>query len=380
MVKKQNLVSIITPTYNSDKYITKLFESILIQDYSNIEMFIIDDGSTDGSKNVIESYIPRFKERGYNLEYIYQSNRGQSVAINNALKLVNGDYLVWPDADDFYLKPNSISKMANALKESADDVSMVRVYYTIFDEDEKVVGSHIVHQSNRYKTDLFEDAVFNENGFWFPPGGYMAKVAKIDELIADREIYTEKKAGQNFQLYFPLLYKNKCLTLEEHLYGVVAHGDSHSRNSISTEERKRVYLRTAKHTLKKMKLDKEYLQYLFEKLEVIWGPDVDRSVTRRALRRRRIAKRLIKGILPHGVIVILRNKGILNTPPPEVIVQVQPKSHLEHLNAYDNHIFASGFAQQDLSQQNIEGWLLFCAHVLEKAMSRVKFEKGHNFF
>ena len=80
------LVNVLIPVYNGARYIHRLFDSLLIQTYSNIEIFVVDDGSSDDTKSVIESYIPKFAEKKYKLNYIYQENAGQSAAINNGLK------------------------------------------------------------------------------------------------------------------------------------------------------------------------------------------------------------------------------------------------------------------------------------------------------
>ena len=62
---KKGLVTIITPSYNSAHLIIRLLDSVLTQTYPNVEMFVIDDGSTDDTKDVVESYILAFQRRGY---------------------------------------------------------------------------------------------------------------------------------------------------------------------------------------------------------------------------------------------------------------------------------------------------------------------------
>lgn len=372
---KQRLVTILTPCYNGGQYIAKLFDSVLSQTYKNIEMIVVDDGSEDNSAEIIKAYVPRFQKRGYELQYQYQTNQGQSVAINSALKQVTGDYLVWPDADDYYSEDNAIEKMVEVLDSSDETVSMVRVQYTTVDSQGLILARHYPNEDILYKTDLFEDAVLAENGFWYPPGGYMAKMAKIDEYISDREIYTEKGAGQNFQLYLPLLYKQKCLTVQEFLYTVVAHDDSHSRDIAILRERHKSYYRTIRETLRKIPLNNEYRDYLLRKVRATTINEA--NSTQENSKYRYWVKRFLKGIMPHAAIVTLRKRGILKTPNPQVIIQPAPeKTQLEVLSDYDNEILKIGVAEGE----NIEGRLLFCAHVLEKAMSRVDFEAGHNFF
>lgn len=97
------LVSVITPCYNSGKFIHRLLETILEQDYPCLEMYVIDDGSVDNTKEVVKNYITKFDKRGYTLIYIFQENEGQSVAVNRALKSIKRlNIFVWPDSDDFY--------------------------------------------------------------------------------------------------------------------------------------------------------------------------------------------------------------------------------------------------------------------------------------
>lgn len=277
-----------------------------MQTYPNIEMFVIDDGSIDNSADIIQFYVPKFTKKGYVLEYHYQKHQGQSVAINNGLKLVRGNYLVWPDADDYYASKSAISSMVNALEKSNDKVSMVRVQYNVVDENNKIINRLGINDETRYKTDLFTDAVFGANDFWYPPGGYMAKMVKIDQLIPDRTIYTEKNAGQNFQLYLPILYKHQCLTIERYLYNIVAHDDSHSRDIKTNADRQKIYYRTIKKTLEKIPMDNNYRKYLMIKVESITSMNINSYNSKRSYRM--YTKRAIKGLLPYGLVVLYKRK------------------------------------------------------------------------
>ena len=71
------LVSIITPCYNGESYITCFLDSILYQTYPNIELWIVNDGSKDKTEEIILSYKSKFDDKGYKLNYIYQENAGQ---------------------------------------------------------------------------------------------------------------------------------------------------------------------------------------------------------------------------------------------------------------------------------------------------------------
>ncbi|NRT13275.1 glycosyltransferase family A protein [Flavobacterium sp. 14A] len=232
------LVSIITPCYNGATFIHRLLDSVLNQTYSNIEMFIIDDGSTDDSARIIQRYISKFESKGYTLKYIYQENSGQSVAVNRGLKLFNGEYLTWPDSDDFYASTNAIKEMAEALQESCEEVSVVRCSANLLDEYTLgTVGFLGANVRDNEKVSLFDDAVFENRNFWFQPISYMVKSKFIFELITNRDIYTQKDAGQNWQILLPLFYNKQCLILKATLCNVLVRANSHSKGSYNTFEK-----------------------------------------------------------------------------------------------------------------------------------------------
>lgn len=262
---RNRVVSVITPCYNGEMYIFRLLDSILNQSYPNIEMIVVDDGSTDNSAKIIKSYIPRFEIKGYSLKYIYQENQGQSVAINNALKLFCGDYLVWPDSDDFYATNVAISEMVSNLENSDDSISVVRCYSNVLDE---VTLQRIsVNDSYGNKSDLFEDCLFVQNDFWFGAGNYMAKSSYLKIAIPTLNIYTAKNAGQNWQILLPLLYRKQCRTIPNQLYSILARASSHSRGKYTSLEqlilKYEAYENSIINTLENMQIPQcEKIQYI----------------------------------------------------------------------------------------------------------------------
>lgn len=96
------LVSIITPSYNQGRFIEKTVVSVLNQDYENIEYIIIDGGSTDNTKEIVEKYRDR-------LTFISEKDNGQSDAINKGFKMAKGEIVAWLNSDDVY-EPGCISK------------------------------------------------------------------------------------------------------------------------------------------------------------------------------------------------------------------------------------------------------------------------------
>lgn len=94
---QDELISVIMPAYNSEKYIADSIISVLMQTYKNWELIIIDDGSKDATKNVIQ----RFQDK--RIIYIYQKNEGVASARNNGISKANGRYIAFLDSDDLWL-------------------------------------------------------------------------------------------------------------------------------------------------------------------------------------------------------------------------------------------------------------------------------------
>ena len=108
------LVSVIIPCYNCKRWVREAVESALKQTYPNIEIIVIDDGSTDGSLEVLRAFGPRIKlETG--------PNRGGNSARNRGFVLSTGEYIQFLDADD-YLEPDKIARQVEFLEETKADV------------------------------------------------------------------------------------------------------------------------------------------------------------------------------------------------------------------------------------------------------------------
>jgi len=243
-----DLVSILTPTYNCGHYIPRLLDSVLRQTYPAIEMHVIDDGSVDDTRAIIEQYIPKFEHRGYKLFYHHQENQGQSAAINNHLKLVTGDYFVWPDADDFYKTDDAIEVLVKALKGTDDSIGMARCMLEYLNENDLSV-QRALDTGRVFSDRLFEDCLYGLNDYWYSPGGYMVKTQALKEAIPDLEIYTEHDAGQNWQLMLPVLYSHRCLTINRIMYSVLVRQSSHSRGGYASMMKARKLINSYRKTI-----------------------------------------------------------------------------------------------------------------------------------
>ena len=108
------LVSVIVPVYNVDRYLGRCIKSIMQQSYRNLEIILVDDGSTDNSGTICDT----FKETDDRIIVIHKENGGLSDARNAGIKMFTGEYVTFIDSDD-YVSPDMISLMLTVLKQSS---------------------------------------------------------------------------------------------------------------------------------------------------------------------------------------------------------------------------------------------------------------------
>lgn len=245
---QKGLITILTPCYNTGDILHRLLDSILMQDYPSVEMYAINDGSCDDTEMVIKSYIPKFENKGYKLNYIWQSNSGQSAAINNGIKYISGEFLTWPDSDDYYCDKSALSKFVNALSQAPDDVAMVRCLPTTVSEKNCSLNSATKMSAELEKENQFENCLYSRNFIW-PPINYMIRTNAFFSSNPSKSIYVEKNAGQNWQMLLPVLYSFKCITLVEHLCHVLIRVESHSRGQYKTYKQQCARLSSYKNTI-----------------------------------------------------------------------------------------------------------------------------------
>lgn len=228
----QNKVTIISPVYNGEKYIARFIESVINQSYKNIRLIIIDDGSTDQTKKIIDSYIKKHKE--INIQYIYQINSGQASAMKNAIKFVDTEYFSWADSDDYYEK-DAIKTMVDYLKKNKN-MAIVRGNAVARDQNNinTILYKMDVKKKYQKREDIFEDCIFIRGINCFS-GIYMMRFDKYKERNPKLYFYTNKE-GQNWQLLLPVLYKNRCGYLDKTVYNYVIRKESHSHRTRTTEE------------------------------------------------------------------------------------------------------------------------------------------------
>lgn len=237
------LVSVITPCYNGNGKIQLYLDSLLKQTYNNIEIILINDGSTDNTEDIILSYKNKFINKGYKFIYLKQKNGGQDVALNNGLKFFTGEYLIWPDADDILLEQN-IEKKVKFLEEHKE---YGLVYCNAEIVDSKNINK-VIQKWNRDNSNIkeinFKDILIGKN-ILFAPGAWMARSKYFLDIRPNREIEISGQ-GQNWQMLLPLAYKYSIGKVDDYLFKYIIYKNSHSH-------RKRDYENALKYIERKNK-------------------------------------------------------------------------------------------------------------------------------
>ena len=146
-----NLVSIIIPVYNIEKYMPNCIDSVLCQTYSNLQIILVDDGSTDGCGTICDAYA----EKDSRIVVIHKENGGVSSARNMGLEYVKGTYVTFLDSDDAYA-PCWIEKLVNAM-ESVDADVAVGNYRRVYENKE--TGAQSNHELGVVKINCPEDTI-----------------------------------------------------------------------------------------------------------------------------------------------------------------------------------------------------------------------------
>lgn len=225
---KNPLVSVICLCYNQARFVKETLDSVVNQTYEVIELIVVDDGSSDDSKAVINEWREDHKEVPFvNLK----DNVGNTTAFNQGLKLASGKYVIDLAADDVLLK-NRVEKQVEFFESLQSSVGVIYSDALYIDENGKVLHQHFA--SPRFKPhegEVYEKLI---DTYFVPPPTMMIKMEVFDEL----EGYDESLAYEDFDFWvrssrnWEYMYQDVILTKIRLIEG------SHSDNYYKKEDRK----------------------------------------------------------------------------------------------------------------------------------------------
>ena len=118
----EDLISVIIPVYNVEKYLPECIESVLKQTHTNLEIILVDDGSPDNSPQICDEYA----QKDSRIKVIHKENGGVSSARNEGLKIAKGEWISFIDADD-WVEKNFCEILLNKAVKTQSDIALCRI-------------------------------------------------------------------------------------------------------------------------------------------------------------------------------------------------------------------------------------------------------------
>lgn len=213
-------VSIIIPAYNSQNSIESCVNSAINQTYKNIEVIVVDDGSTDDTYQILS----RIKEKYSRLKLIRQENGGVSAARNTAIQNATGDYIAFLDSDDT-LTENAVEDMLSLADENTD---LVICSYNQLEMKGKKVKKNTPRIYNNPQ-ELLDDFIEYDKDIW----GIWNKLFRRDIIVDNNILYsTNFSYGEDhiFNLAYTKYIKNKVVVSDKIVYNYYMQGGTHSKS------------------------------------------------------------------------------------------------------------------------------------------------------
>ena len=215
-------VSVIVAVYNAEKFIEKCMDSIISQTLKEIEVIVMNDGSTDNTKEKLKSY-----EKDTRVIIINKENEGSAKSRNKALKMCKGEYIIEFDGDDYLADSKALEILYNESKKNNFDILMFDFYKEEFLTGEKKYCSSIVSKEKEVgKYDYILD-MLNHNG-----DGMWCKIHKREIIEKNNIVFLENLFSYVDTIFSIQLgyYSNKIGKIEKAFYNYVQHKGQITKN------------------------------------------------------------------------------------------------------------------------------------------------------
>ena len=162
IMDKYPLITIGVSAYNRANYLPFCLDSLLAQTYPNCEIIVVDDGSSDNTRELVQTKYPQIK-------YVYQENAGDAAAKNHAAQLAQGKYIVFNDSDDLFY-PDTVERLYNALDTSDENACSYGTYQTIDADGNELPTKRkmAIYPSGNITDALLKHIIVNSCGTLFP--------------------------------------------------------------------------------------------------------------------------------------------------------------------------------------------------------------------
>ena len=242
--KQQDLVSVIVPIYNMEKHLDRCLESVLGQTYQNLEVLLIDDGSTDGSLELINGYA----ERDPRVRVFHKENGGVSSARNLGLEMMRGEYCTFVDPDD-YVADVYVERLCSVAIEYKADLVFCS-YASVSPQEDGPVS--------RKKSSLEPRVISKESCSIWDLSSVCWGACYSKELVREQRFDETLYCGEDTLFLVGCFLRSRtCVRIDDELYAYVQYSDSASHGDFSLK--KWTVLRAWKTIVDKVKDDKPIL-------------------------------------------------------------------------------------------------------------------------
>lgn len=240
-------VSILIPLYNAEAFIAETINSIINQTYSNIEIIIVDDGSTDNSLEVAKKIAAK------NVKIFQQKNKGACAARNKAFELSSGDYIIFFDADDLMSK-KKIANQMQLVEKFGDDYTYSSQWIPFVNNPGDIEKqANLIDQSFDDVCGWFKTSWVNnlsaQTGIWLTPRKIIKSAGGWDETL---------KVNQDGDFFFRVLMKSKGVKFAKNSLVYYRRELSDSISNTNIPERAESILKSYKKYEDVLKLDDSY--------------------------------------------------------------------------------------------------------------------------
>lgn len=219
------MVSVVIPAFNMGMYLEDALDSVLNQTYKNLEVIVVDDGSTDNTREVMQRYSNK------NVVYHCQVNKGESGARNAGILLARADYIAFLDADDIWL-PQKIEMQMHELLANSDIMMVACGYYLVDDFSGSVIGK-IVRENPPTRREL-EEAISICQVIPGSSSGVVVRKRCFDEVGYFSD---ELRIGADWEMWMRIVYKHQVRFIEKALVKIRLRNKKPEYRTIANEEK-----------------------------------------------------------------------------------------------------------------------------------------------
>ena len=209
------LISVIIPIYNTEKYLEECIKSVVNQSYENLDIILVNDGSTDNSKEICDKWA----EKDSRIRLINQNNMGAAMAKNVGLNNIKGDLFMILDSDDL-LHKNNIEILCNCMKKEKSDI--IEAFYTTIYEEFKNIDIHKNSQKESFNTENALKELIISRKFHQTPWNKLYKT----ELLKDIRFPKDKYIDDEYWTYKLFANAKKITWINKVLYYYRQHEES----------------------------------------------------------------------------------------------------------------------------------------------------------